>query len=94
MASFDQLRKNGFSEGGNLSVIDGFNTPLDRAVRVAKAIITQQPDAILTAGVLTKVVQQETRVVPILTVSDELLAEQSVASIAHPGANTTGISIL
>jgi len=94
MAFFDELRKSGFTEGGNLSVIDGFNTPLDRAEKIARAIITQQPDAILTAGVFTKVVQRETQVVPILTVSDDLLAEEAVASLAHPGGNTTGISIL
>jgi putative ABC transport system substrate-binding protein len=93
-AFFDELHKNGFTEGENLSLIDGFNTPPDRAERIAKMIIAQRPDVVLTAGVLTKVVQQETKVIPILTVSDDLIAEQVVASLAHPGANITGISIL
>jgi putative tryptophan/tyrosine transport system substrate-binding protein len=43
---------------------------------------------------LTKIVQQETTDIPILTVSDDLLAEGAVASLAHPGGNTTGITIL
>jgi putative ABC transport system substrate-binding protein len=94
IAFFDELHKYGFTEGSNLWVIDGFNTPPDRAEKTAKQIVAQRPDIILTAGVLTKVVQQETQAIPILTVSDDLLAERAVLSLAHPGANTTGISIL
>jgi hypothetical protein len=40
------------------------------------------------------VIQQATQAIPILTVSDDLLAEQAVASLSHPGGNTTGIGIL
>jgi putative ABC transport system substrate-binding protein len=47
----------------------------------------------LTAGVFTKAVQQKTKLIPILTVSDDLLAERAVTSLAQPGGNTTGISI-
>lgn len=94
IAFFDELRKNGFVEGGNLSVADGFNTPLDRAKMIAKTIVNERPDIIMTAGVFTRVIQGETQDIPILTVSDDLLAEGAVASLAHPGANTTGISIL
>jgi putative ABC transport system substrate-binding protein len=93
-AFFDELRKNGFIEGGNVSVADGFNTPLDRAEIVARTIVNERPDVIMTAGAFTRVIQRETQTIPILTVSDDLLAEQAVASLAHPGANTTGISIL
>jgi putative ABC transport system substrate-binding protein len=93
-AFFDELRKNGFIEGGNVSVADGFNTPLDRVEIVARTIVNERPDVIMTAGAFTRVIQRETQIIPILTVSDDLLAEQAVASLAHPGANTTGISIL
>jgi putative tryptophan/tyrosine transport system substrate-binding protein len=93
VAFFDELRKSGFVEGGNLSVVDGFNAPLDRAEMIAKTIVNALPDAIMTAGVFTRVIQRETQAIPIVTVSDDLLAEHAVASLAHPGANTTGISI-
>src|SRR5262249_6372665 len=73
IAFFDELHKYGFTEGSNLWVIDGFNTPPDRAEKTVKEIVAQRPDIILTAGVLTKVVQQETQAIPILTVSDDLL---------------------
>src|SRR6266567_2385761 len=93
IAFFEELRKNGFVEGVNLSIVDGFNAPLDRAETIATALVGARPDAIMTAGALTKVVQRATQTIPILTVSDDLLAEQAVASLAHPGGNTTGISI-
>ena len=93
-AFFDELRKNGFIEGRNVSVADGFDTPPDRAEIVARTIVNERPDVIVTGGVFTKVIQRKTQTIPILTVSDDLLAEQAVVSLAHPGANTTGISIL
>jgi putative ABC transport system substrate-binding protein len=48
----------------------------------------------MTAGALTRVLQRASETIPILTVSDDLLAENAVASLSHPGGNTTGISIL
>jgi putative ABC transport system substrate-binding protein len=74
--------------------VDGFNAPLDRADTMAVALVNARPDVIQTAGALTKAMQQATQTIPILTVSDDLLAEQAVASLSHPGGNTTGISIL
>jgi putative ABC transport system substrate-binding protein len=40
------------------------------------------------------VLQRATQTIPILTVSDDLLAEKVVTSLAHPDGNATGISIL
>src|SRR6516164_3120157 len=53
IAFFDELGKQGFVEGLNLTVVDAFNTPLDRADAVATTIVNARPDAIVTAGVLT-----------------------------------------
>jgi putative ABC transport system substrate-binding protein len=94
IAFFDELRKHAFVEGTNLSIVDGFNAQLDRADNMAVEVVNARPDVIQTAGALTKAVQQATQTIPILTVSDDLLAEQAVASLSHPGGNTTGISIL
>ena len=94
VAFFDELRASGLSEGRNLEIIDGFDTPLDRAEAVAKAIVEAKPDAISTAGALTALLQRLTPTIPIVTVSDDLLAEGVVTSLAHPTGNTTGISIL
>jgi len=94
VAFFDELRKEGFFEGVNLTVVDEFNTPLDRADSVATMMVNARPDAIITAGALTRVLQRVTETIPILTVSDDLLAEKVVTSLSHPDGNATGISIL
>jgi len=91
---FGELRKYGFIEGTNLSIVNGFETPVERAEVVATAIVKAQPDAIITSSAMTRIVQRATQTIPILAVSDDLLAEQAIASLAHPGGNTTGISIL
>ena len=52
-------------------------------------------DAILTGGAWdTRAAQKATRTIPIQTVSDDVLQEGLVESLAHPGGNTTGMSIL
>jgi putative tryptophan/tyrosine transport system substrate-binding protein len=94
IAFFDELGKQGFLEGINLTVVDAFNTPLDRAVSVAAMMVNARPDAIMTAGALTRVLQRATETIPIVTVSDDLLAEKVVTSLSHPSGNVTGISIL
>jgi ABC-type uncharacterized transport system substrate-binding protein len=92
-AFFAELAKRGF-DGRNLAIINGFNTSPELAEAKAQEIAETKPDAILTAGVFTGVVQEVTKTIPILTVSDDLLAEHAVQSLANPGGKTTGISIL
>jgi putative ABC transport system substrate-binding protein len=94
IAFFDELRKQGFLEGVNLTVVDAFNTPLDRAESVATMMVNARPDVIITAGALTRVLQRATENIPLVTVSDDLLAEKVVTSLSHPNGNATGISIL
>jgi len=94
IAFFDELRKQGFLEGINLSVVDASGTPLESADTTATVLVNTGPDAILTAGAFTRVLQRATTTIPILTVSDDLLAEKVVTSLSHPGGNVTGISIL
>jgi putative tryptophan/tyrosine transport system substrate-binding protein len=93
VAFFDELAKLGFVEGRNLAVVDGFNVALDHAETKAKEIVEAARDLIMTAGVFTFLLQKATKVIPVLTVMDDLLAKHAVASLAHPGGNTTGISI-
>jgi ABC-type uncharacterized transport system substrate-binding protein len=93
VAFFDELAMLGFVEGRNVTVVDGYNVPPDRAETKADEIIEAAPDVVMTAGVFTFLLQKATKTIPILTVMDDLLAEHAVASLAHPGGNTTGISI-
>jgi putative ABC transport system substrate-binding protein len=92
----EELSQAGFSEGKNLSLDpQGFGLAVERIAATAVAVAAAAPDAIVCGGELaTRAAQQATSTIPILAVSDDLLAEKLVASFAHPGGNTTGISIL
>ncbi len=94
IAFFDELSKVGFIEGVNLSVVEAFSTASESADATAAAMVNAQPDVIMTAGAFTRALQRGTQTIPILTVSDDLLAEKVVPSLSHPGGNVTGISIL
>jgi putative ABC transport system substrate-binding protein len=96
---FDELRRHGFIEGENLSYVGAFDVPFPpyianaepAAVEAAKA----SPDVIVTGGASdTRMWQRVTRTIPIVTISDDLIGQNLVASFAHPEGNTTGISIL
>jgi len=93
----DELRHSGFVDGANLWVDpQGFDTPVDRWYPVATEMAKKGVDAIFCSGGAkgTRAVQRATRVIPIVTVSDDVLGEKLVTSLAHPEGNTTGISIL
>src|SRR3984893_4508630 len=67
IAFFDELRKQGFLEGVNLSVVDAFSTPLESADTTATVLVKAGPDAIMTAGgAFTRVLQRATATIPIL----------------------------
>jgi putative ABC transport system substrate-binding protein len=96
LAFFDELRLNGFVEGQNLSVIPGGFEAIDgdvaeRAAALAKAA----PDAIIAGpkGPLLAL-QAVTRTVPLIGMSEDMVGEGLAASLARPGANITGISLL
>ena len=58
-------------------------------------MVKSQVDAVLCSGeIALRAAQQATRTVPILGVADDMLAAGLVLSLARPGGNTTGISIL
>jgi ABC-type uncharacterized transport system substrate-binding protein len=96
LALLDELRRHGFVEGQNLIVDQrGFSTDYDKFVGVAAAMVKSPLDAILCSGeIALRAAQQATRTVPILGVADDMLAAGLVPSLARPGGNTTGISIL
>jgi putative ABC transport system substrate-binding protein len=96
LALLDELRRYGFAEGQNLIVDQrGFSTNYDKFSEAATALAKSQVDAILCSGeIALRAAQQATRTVPILGVADDMLAAGLVPSLARPGGNITGISIL
>jgi putative ABC transport system substrate-binding protein len=96
VACFDELRRLGFIEGQNLAVDPrGFGLREQQFRETAATIVKSAPDAIITAGgPSTRAAQEATKTIPILGTADDMVAEGLVASLARPGGNTTGVSLL
>lgn len=95
-AFFDELRLLGFVEGQNLEVVPaGFDVRVERLPEQAANIVGTAPDAIVTTGELaTRTAQAATRSIPILGGAEDMVAAGLVASLARPGGNVTGSSML
>jgi len=93
---FDGLRREGFIEGRNL-VIDsrGFDSHSEQYEERAALLIHSGAEVLVCGGDLTiRAAQQATRTVPIAGIADDMVASGLVPSLARPGGNTTGVSIL
>jgi putative ABC transport system substrate-binding protein len=88
----DELKLAGFTEGNNLTVLDGGFGVLDNAVEAAAAaLVGASPDVIFAAGFLrASAVQKATKSIPIVVVSEDMIAEGLVSSLARPGGNAGG----
>jgi len=93
---YDELRRLGFVEGQNL-IVDGrgYAVRTEQFPTVAAELVKAGVDAILCGGAAAaRAAQEITRTIPILTLTDDMVGQGLVASLARPGGNTTGISIL
>jgi putative ABC transport system substrate-binding protein len=95
-AFFDELKVFGFVEGQNLDVVaGGFDLHDDQFAGVAATLAKAAPDAVYcVSDAATRAAQEAAHTVPIVATSTDLLAAGFVQSLAHPGGNTTGVSIL
>ena len=95
-AFFDELRLNGFVEGKNLVVMPGgFEATDDNLAERAAALVNAAPDAIVAGPAPPlRALQAITRTIPLIGMSEDMVGEGLVASLARPGANITGISLL
>jgi len=96
VAFFDELRLNGFVEGQNLIVIPGgFGIPNDQIASVVTSLVAASPDVIVSGPELPlRALQQTTRTIPLVGMTEDMVADGLVASFARPGGNITGISLL
>ena len=96
VAFFGELRLNGFIESQNLEVIPGgFDIRYEQVTGQMAAIIKAAPDAIVSVGLFaTRAVRAATRTLPHVALSEDMVGDGFVASLAHPGDNTTGVSVL
>ncbi len=90
------LREVGYVDGQNI-VIE-FRLAEGKAERLpalAAEMVQLKVDAILTFGDPgIRAAQQATKTIPIVAATDDLVGAGLVASLARPGGNTTGVSIL
>ena len=93
---FKAVKPEGFIDGQNLVVDDrGFGLRIDELAKHAAAIVKAQVDVIVCAGEPTvRAAQEATKTIPILAVADDMIRSGFVTSLAKPGGNTTGVSIL
>jgi len=95
VAAFDELRRSGFVEGQNLRVEGSFSIRDEETSKVAARLVAAGVDVIWTGGYpRTRIAQQATRTIPILTMADDMVLSGLVSSLSHPDGNTTGISLL
>jgi putative ABC transport system substrate-binding protein len=96
VALFDELRLNGFVEGQNLLVIPGgFGTQNDQISSVVASLVAASPDAILGGPELPlRALQRATREIPLVGMTEDMVADGLVSSLSRPGGNITGFSLL
>ena len=96
VAFFDELKGLGFVEGHNLQIVAGaFGLRQDQFTEVAAMVAKSVPDVILCGDDhAVQAMQEATHAVPIVGVSVDMVAMGFVRSLARPGGNTTGVSIL
>jgi putative ABC transport system substrate-binding protein len=96
VALLNELRVNGFIEGANLIVIPGgFETTDDHLAEQAAGLVNAAPDAIIAGPESPlQALQALTRTVPLVGMTEDMIAAGLVKSLAHPGGNITGISLL
>ena len=94
-ALFDELRLNGFIEGKNLVVLPCLEAIDDNLADREAALVGAAPDAIVSGPAPPlRALQAVTRTIPLVGMSEDMVGEGLVASLARPGGNITGISLL
>jgi len=95
VAFLHQLRAEGFVEGHNLVVIPGFLAQNEQVDVLVSATIKATPDVITTGGdFITNAFRSSTDTVPLVVITEDLIAAGFVQSMARPGGNITGISLM
>jgi ABC-type uncharacterized transport system substrate-binding protein len=96
VAFFDELRQFGIVEGEHLTVDPrGFEIREDQFPALAIELVAAGVNAVVAAGdAAIGAARAATRSVPILGISDDMVGAGLVRSLARPGGNITGVSIL
>src|SRR5215475_9231757 len=95
-AFLDELRVQGFVEGKNLEFVsDGFRFNNEQAAAAVPAIVKAAPDAIVIAGdFIAEKFKEATKSIPLIVMTEDMVAAGFAASLAKPGSNITDISLM
>lgn len=96
VAFFEELERAGFVAGKNLEKdLAGYGLRQEQFADHAAELVSARVDAVICAGDLAiRSLQKLTKTIPILGVTEDMLAAGLVGSLNRPDGNTTGISIL
>ena len=96
VAMFDELRRFGFIEGQNLTIVwRTFALNIDLIPEFVAELVKSNVDVIYASGDAgIRAAQQATATIPILGITEDMVGHGLVNSLARPGGNTTGVSIL
>jgi putative ABC transport system substrate-binding protein len=96
VALLAELQKHGFVAGQNLAVEwRGYGLRPEQFDELAREQVSAQVDVILCGGeAAARAAQQATTTIPIVLLVDDVIRAGLVRSLAQPGGNTTGVSIL
>jgi putative ABC transport system substrate-binding protein len=92
----DELRRNGFVEGQNLAIeFRAWAPHVDLISDYAADFAARPLDVIAVGGpIAVRAVQKATKTIQILAITDDMIGEGVIKSMARPEGNTTGVSIL
>jgi ABC-type uncharacterized transport system substrate-binding protein len=90
------LRLGGFVEGQNLAVVfGGFSVSDEQIAEGVAALMRAKPDVIVVGPELyVRALHTATKTIPLVSMSEDLVGAGLAASLARPGGNVTGISLL
>jgi putative ABC transport system substrate-binding protein len=93
---FYEMRLNGFTEGQNLVVVvAAFGIQNDQIPNAVASLVAASPDVIVGGPELPlRALQQATRTIPVVGMTEDMVGDGLVASLARPGGNITGVSLL
>ena len=92
----EELQRLGWTEGSKIEFDERWTADNMELVRSnAASLVERKPDAIVTTGGrVIPILKQMTRSVPIVAITADPIGTGMVASLAHPGENITGFSVL
>jgi putative ABC transport system substrate-binding protein len=92
---FAELRRQGFIDGQNLTVVGAYGQRSDQFAELAREQIKARVDAMVCGGeAAARAAQDATTTIPIIVLADDMIRGGLVRSLAKPVGNTTGVSLL